>query len=177
LNVAKHLTPEEVHAFRKKVVDQCTLDISRATIPFFAFHNNQVVLFGSGTLLQIADRHFIVSAAHVLDYPAVHGIPTMLSPGTDGGKFIPLDRTRVYTTPIPKGRREGPAMREGDDDDVGVCELPAEIAEQLCPARRFVRLDEVSRRKGFQQGFYMVIGYPVSLSRPLDQEPALSYKT
>ena len=74
---------EEIHAFRHRVMEKCSLEIARCTIPLYGFQNNRLILNGSGVLLQIADYYFLLSAAHVLDVAAIHKICT-IGPGVQG---------------------------------------------------------------------------------------------
>jgi hypothetical protein len=170
------MTPDEIHAFRRRVVEACTMEIARATVPFFVRHKGRMVSCGSGTLLQVADRFFIVTAAHVLDHCTIHNLPFYLPPGTQGGTFIHLNHVRAYTTPIPEGRDPtDPSMREDDPEDVGICELSPEIVNGLGSLRRFVRAPEIDKRKGHPQALYMVIGYPRVFARSLDDDSQQIY--
>jgi len=170
------MTEDEIQAFRKRVVKACTLEIARCTVPFFAHHNGTVISNGTGTLLEIADRHFVLTAAHVLDHATIHNIPHYLPPSANGGSLIHLNKVRAYTTPVPRNRVEtDPEMRNDDPNDVGVVELTPEIAALLLPARRFARLHELDKRKGHDQAMYMVIGYPRAFMKMLDAEGSKIY--
>jgi len=169
LTLMRQLDTTAWHAFRKRFTEECTPSIARATVPMLAFQKDTLVSGGSGTLVQIADRHFLITAAHVIDYATIHNIPFVL-PAKDS-HFQQLNNVRVYTTPVPQGRRQNdPDMREDDKVDVGVIELSSEIVARLDPTRRFVRLQEISRRRGFPEGLYMLIGYPKVHLKTVDPE-------
>jgi hypothetical protein len=160
---------EEMHAFRKQYAEQCSPRIANATIPLLGWQNDTLNSCGSGTLVQIGDRHFLLTAAHVVDLASIHNI-LLAIPGKDN-QFIPLNKVRIYTTPIPQGRRQTDAdMRDDDKEDVGVIDLSPDIVARLETTRRFVRLSETGRREGFPEGLYMVIGYPTTHLRALDAE-------
>jgi len=50
--------------------------VTQSTIPIFRFDENQLRLHGTGVFLRIGDRHFILTAAHVLDANVYHKMST-----------------------------------------------------------------------------------------------------
>ena len=123
------------------MISECAPEIVRCTIPFYGWVNDQPVQNGTGVLFRLGDVHFVIAAAHVLDYPAIHNIPYMT--GGEGGKLIPLLIKKVVTSPVPVGYRpEESDMRNDDPWDIGIAELTPDTASQLTPFWRFAELRE-----------------------------------
>jgi hypothetical protein len=121
---------------------------------------------GSGVLLEIADHRFLLTAAHVVDFLAIHGFPQYLAPCTSDEPPIPLENVKIYTSPIPPGvDQEDPGMCDVDPFDVAVCELPPSVAEKITEPRRFVRLMDIDASVEQIPGLYMVTGYPIEFTR------------
>jgi hypothetical protein len=153
-----------VYEFWRQVYEASALEISRATVSIYGYHQRAVHQNGSGVLLKIGDKHFLLSAAHVIDYTAIHGIPYLLSPA-EGKEPIPLDRVRACTSPWPAHRDpKDPDMRDADPLDVGFVELNREIVDRLQPARRFAPLQEIDVGERLRLGCYLLLGYPRQLS-------------
>jgi hypothetical protein len=81
MSQVRKATLEEIHAFRRRVMEQCSLEIARCTIPLYGLQDARPVLNGSGVLLEIGEHYFLLSAAHVLDVAAIHKFPYYLAPG------------------------------------------------------------------------------------------------
>ncbi len=156
-------SPEEFLAIRQRMISECAPEIVRWTIPFYGWVNDQPVQNGTGVLFRLGDVHFVIAAAHVLDYPAIHNIPYMT--GGEGGKLIPLLIKKVVTSPVPVGYRpEESDMRNDDPWDIGIAELAPDTASQLTPFWRFAQLREAEPSPDAPQAIYYVVGYPFQLT-------------
>jgi hypothetical protein len=158
------LETNEIHDFRVRIAEECRQQIARSTVPIFGSQDDKPVENGSGVLFSIADRYFLITAAHVIDFATIHKTPYYLSSGKDGGAFIPMNNVQTATSPIPTTRdRLDRDMRDDDPFDVGVCELPLTIVEQLQPVG-FLRMPDVDLSLVHKQACYMVMGYPFAQS-------------
>jgi hypothetical protein len=96
-------------------------------------------LHGTGTLLQIADRHFVITAGHVI------------TGGNSNLFMIPSDSPlKVFFI--------GEAIL-ADNFDVGVLELRLDEARRI-PPDRFLRLNQFSADIGTADSLYAVMGFP-----------------
>src|SRR5262245_6663465 len=59
---------------RHQIDEPFTTSIAPYTVAFLGVKDDATHLFGTGILLQVGDKHFIVSAAHVLDFATIHQI-------------------------------------------------------------------------------------------------------
>jgi hypothetical protein len=162
----------KVYKFWGRVYEASAPDISRSTVSIYGYHQNAIRQNGSGVLLQIGDEHFLLSAAHVIDFTSIHDIPYLLSPAK-GTEPVALNKFRVGTSPIPPNRDpKDPNMRDDDLLDVGFIELNQSIVERLLPVRRFATLREVDVDGGLKRGCYLILGYPhkLSVTDPLKQK-------
>lgn len=64
--------------------------LTKATVPILRYEDAQLLLNGTGVFLRIGDRHFIVTAAHVLDANVYRRIPLTLGLGTCLAKYCLL---------------------------------------------------------------------------------------
>jgi hypothetical protein len=147
-----------------RVCDASAPEISRSTVSIYGYHQNAVHQNGSGVLLEIGEKHFLLSAAHVIDFTSIHGITYMLSPA-EGKEPVPLVNFNAGTSALPPHRDpKDPDMRDDDPLDVGFIELNDEIVHRLLPVRRFATLREVDVDNKLKLGCYLILGYPHKLS-------------
>jgi len=140
-------------------------DVTRSTVAVFGHGNGVTQQFGSGVLFKIANRHFVLTAAHVVDHGTIHKIPFAISPVKPGEPPIQLTGVDTGTTPVPSGRKENdPHMRDDDPLDVGFVELTSEMVARTCGEARFATLDEVDTTDGLLQGCYLIYGFPCKFS-------------
>jgi hypothetical protein len=159
---------------RMKVEQEAVSSISLCTVPIFGKQNDLPVLNGSGVLLQIADKHFLVTAAHVLDFATIHKIPYYIGAWQQGALPIYLGGMGVLTSGYPPNRAlDDPEMRDDDPFDVGVAILPAEILDQLS-GRRFLNLTEVDAARRTLDAAYLFFGFPLAFSEPIHHERVIS---
>jgi hypothetical protein len=129
------------------------------------YEKNTPVPTGTGVLLQIAEQHFLVSAAHVLDFMSIHEIPYLLSPSEYDQPFIPISPWRCWSSLIPAGRDpKDLEMRNDDPFDVGYVELPADVVNRMGTRYRFAGLSEVDVHDDLLPGYYLIHGFPGFLS-------------
>jgi hypothetical protein len=156
----RRATADEEADFRWRVIQNGRPQIARATIAFFGWRDRPIQN-GTGVLLRIADRHFVIAAAHVLDFPTIHNIPCDVSAHDQPGPPIPLTFVRHLCSPIPPSRRRNdPHMRNDDPWDVAVVELTPDLAARLSETRRFLGLPDLDTAAEFSQGIYYLYGYP-----------------
>jgi hypothetical protein len=143
-------------------VMEALTEIIRCTLPFYGWVNYQPVQNGTGVLLQIGHAAFILAAAHVLDYPAIHEIHYVTA--DEQGQSVPLHFKKVVTSPVPPGSQPKDSdMRDDDPWDIGIAELAPETADKLRTYWRFAQLREIDAA-GTIQGTFLVAGYPFALT-------------
>lgn len=124
------------------------------TVPLFALAPRGVpVLEGTGVLVQIADAHFLFTAAHVV------------------GGIVKDGRALLFGTQDGLFSLEGLDVKVSDDRedvDVAFIRMPQQLADEVAPRKSFVRLSEVDmERRAPRVGSYGVLGFPRGL-RTLD---------
>jgi hypothetical protein len=127
------------------------------TLPLFANKGDHLALFGSGVLFQLADHHFLITAAHVMDEALKaerHGYSFFVD-GRPGHGLLPLNKFLVLRS------LEGPLGRDDDPFDLAVARLPKELAEALVPHRRFLHMPEIDAfDPQHRESGYAIYGYP-----------------
>lgn len=104
---------------------------------------------GSGVLIQVADRHFVITAAHVLD---LWGKLSLIVP-LAGGMTVNLTACRAEVT------------KDTEHADFAIIPLTEAMAAVLLQSKAFVRLSEMDAAAATPQGMHAVFGYPQELSR------------
>jgi hypothetical protein len=108
-------------------------------LPLLANKGDHLALFGSGVLFELADHHFLITAAHVMDEALDaerHGY-SFLVDGKPGHGLLALNKFLVLSS------LKGPLGKDDDPFDLSVARLPRELAETLVPHRRFLHMREV----------------------------------
>ena len=127
------------------------------TLPLFANKGDHLALFGSGVLFQLADHHFLITAAHVMDEALKaerHGYSFFID-GRPGQGLLPLNKFLVLSS------LKGPLGRDDDPFDLSVACLPRELAETLVPHRSFLHMPEVDVfDPQDRDSAYAIYGYP-----------------
>jgi hypothetical protein len=147
---------------------------ARAAIPFFAVQNRKLVQCGSGLLLRIAHKHFVLTAAHVLDIHAILNLQLYVGSRVQGGPPTPLIGSKLIRSPHnpkldPVKDYNELRLKESDPLDCGVLELADETAAMLAENRRFATLREVDITGPHKMGCLLLAGFPGSLSK-FDEE-------
>jgi hypothetical protein len=106
---------------------------------------------GTGTLLAVADAHFVVTAAHVLRQALSHGMTLGVSSG-DKQNFTATTSDWMLTT-----SSEGHAS--DDKFDVAVYRLSAPELQRFVGVS-FIRIADVSFERDLASGYFVVCGHP-----------------
>jgi hypothetical protein len=146
-------------AFCARIVKTAAPNIARCTVPLFGLQDERMIVNGTGTLFSIGSRYFVLSAAHVLDFPGIHNVPYYV-PSADEGEPVGLKIIQIVSSPLPKR-----ADRDNDPFDIGVAELHADTAVRLTPYWRFARLMELDIATPPLQAYYYVLGFPISMTQ------------
>ena len=144
---------------------ECRARISVVTIPLYTKQYGITLLCGSGVLLQIAEKYFIVSAGHTFDARRMLDLPLWVTDGVVGNSLLPLGQVliRSSVTAVAYDRTDEPF-------DTAVCELSSETASKIAVQKRFLRLIDVDPWDQQEpRSWYMVYGYPTKLS-PADEQ-------
>lgn len=117
-------------------------------IPIWAAQNEKPVQCGTGTLLRVADKRFLITAEHVTQITTRHKLQLYIADGVQGASNVALEGRLDRTTQF----------------DVSVWELGDDIAQQL-PNRTFLTTASFDRTNNRPtEGWYFVHGYPNELS-------------
>lgn len=139
--------------------------VRESTVPIFCKPDGVSVIEGTGTLLRIAERSFLVSAAHVLWEAQRKGLPDLPYREPKDGMFNLLAKPFRY--------RSNPSYKR-DRLDVGIIELDADEVARL-EGYRFIRLLETNTNWKPDDDLYLVAGYPTELaSRNRPNQPVIS---
>jgi hypothetical protein len=146
------LTPKHI-AFNAQAAateDQTT----RYVIPLYAIdENKERYALGTAVLLKINDKHFLITAAHVMDENKNPRWATDIEiPGKN--KFIPLNG-QVIKTPLP------PSGKRNDDKwDTAVVQLNNDLITQL-DHHDVLDINQVDPSdKPYKKSIYTFTGYP-----------------
>ncbi len=115
-----------------------------STIPIMVMYDGKLGLLGTGSLFRIADAHFLVTAAHVLERANEHKAPILV--GSTG-----------YTHPLQIG---GGSFKAADDSlDVAIWRLSEKTVGCL-NNNTFLCLQDVLALDRFDDDNYFVCGFP-----------------
>jgi hypothetical protein len=129
------------------------------TVGLYAKHppTQRAVFQGSGVLLKIETRAFILTAAHVVRFLHDHkNEGSSLWVATMGPIQIPmytLAGSQIIYNP-------------SDDYDIAIIPLGEAVARALSEAKRFLRLGDLERGQDLLQGAYCVLGFPAQHNTP-----------
>lgn len=167
----------QIHEWWGKLYKATRDAIIHATVPVFGYQNETVVQAGTGVLFRIADQHFVLTAAHVLDIALEHEIPLTIGNGAENGHPVKIERLTGGRSPLPPGEdSKDPDVRLNDPFDVGYIELGDNEMRQMSPDCRFATLQDVDPGK-VKQGCYLVLGYPNVYSDPDKVKQAIAVHT
>jgi hypothetical protein len=116
---------------------------------------------GTGTLLKVADRSFLVTAAHVLIEADKDGFPLYVADYDVGCAFQRLRGTQHF-------------IRESRVD-VAVVELASDLIECLAN-RKFLRLADMDFQDHVREGLFFLLGYPCELNPSDSESPTIAGK-
>jgi hypothetical protein len=155
---AKQLASQR-KSFFQKVKREAYPKLITSTVPIFVVKHKEPEPHGTGVLLSIADRLFLISAAHVFDDPKECGWHIGLG-GLTGERFAHLSSARILSSRVPDG-----AGRSSDPLDLLAAELPPHVAQELTARREPIRLGDIALdTKDYHDCWYLICGYPRVLS-------------
>lgn len=127
------------------------LTAAAATVAIVGAKSPVVRQIGSGTLLAVADAHFVVTAAHVLRHAQSHGMTVGVSSG-DNQSFTAITGDWMLTTSSDGGASD-------DQFDIAVSRLSPNQLHRFAGVT-FVRIADVSFERDLTSGYFVVSGYP-----------------
>jgi len=143
---------------------ECRARIAKVTVPLFTEQFGKTFVCGSGVLLQIAEKGFIVSAGHTFDARKIANLPLWVTNGVVDSKLLPLGEVTIRSSAT-----NDPVDRTDEPYDIAVCELPAETTAQIVGEKQFLRLIDVDPwDRQDPRSWYKVFGFPTALS-PADE--------
>ncbi len=117
-----------------------------SVVPIYAYFGDKMILFGSGTLLRVADSRLLVTASHVTCCANKKGI----------GLFVPADSGKKKFVSV-RGRM---ASVSKSTVDISFVELPEDCFSVL-NLRKFLNLSDFEVRPGSsRKALYYIHGYP-----------------
>jgi len=121
------------------------------------------MLWATGVLLRVGDKHFVLTAAHVFDAFPMRPIPLVITDGVVGNPLFPVGDVTLRRSPTAI-----PGQRLKDDPfDTCVCDISIETADKIIAGQqyRFLELKEVEPwDENNARGWYMVLGFPTKLN-------------
>lgn len=164
--------PETI-AFLMRTSIECRSPISNWTMPLFGIQYDHGNVSATSELLQIGDKFFLLSAAHVFD--AHHWPPGRIPLNvTDGTREI----FAIGDVTLIRSQTKDPVNRFDDDSfDIAVCELPKATADKIASGGRFrfLRLNEIDPWGPLDpRDWFMVFGFPGVDNPPVPITQAIS---
>jgi hypothetical protein len=101
----------------------------------------------SGVFVQVADKRFLVTAAHYLEALHKAGIDSFIAQGEQGSHPVFILTERWYTT-----------IRE--QADLAVCLLEPALVEYLGPKVKYLRITDFIPKQECRDGWFVIAGYP-----------------
>jgi hypothetical protein len=131
----------------KRISDFIPRDAWRSTVAIVVAKRPAVHLLGTGSLFQIADRHFVVTAAHVIRL--AHEYDRTIGISGDSNSLISVHGEWILSDSSP-----------GEDPfDVAVYLLPEPSVQRLSQSR-FFRMSQVSFGEQSKTAVFTVFGHP-----------------
>jgi hypothetical protein len=93
----------------------------------------------SGVLVQIADKHFLVTAAHYLEATHNAGFDSFLARGKPGSHPLFIHTEKWYTT-------------ISEEADLAVCQLDEALVDYLGPTQKYLRISDFKPKQECQNG-------------------------
>lgn len=146
---------ERFQKYKTELLRATSNSILESTIQFFYDNKNgEPAGFGSGFLIRLADRYFMVTAAHVIAeyYNKIY----VILPSKElqlGGK--------LHFTPMPAS-----GTRDDDNIDIAVMELDDSVVADLLVSFKFTTIENIELgHKSKENQYYLSIGYPGDLTK------------
>ncbi|MBI1901016.1 MAG: hypothetical protein HYS13_07885 [Planctomycetia bacterium] len=137
--MSEEITEKDIWMQLFALADRCQPIVTKYTVCIYAHQQNRLQVVGTGLVLRIADKHFLMSAAHVLDFTFYHGLPFFAAAVSETpAPPVPLLFVRRHSSARRKDLSEkDPNLRDYDPVDVSVAELQDETSASASapPAR------------------------------------------
>jgi hypothetical protein len=101
----------------------------------------------SGVFVQIADKRFLVTAAHYLEATHNAGFDSFLAHGEKGSHPVFIHTEKWWTT-------------KSEQADLAVCLLDPALVEYLGPKQRYLRITDFKPKQECGNGWYVIVGFP-----------------
>jgi len=150
------------------LTNECQPRISKSTICLYGFQNG-LKQNGTAILLRVADKHFLVSAAHVLDFTFYHSFQYFTTSSYDENSLFRLKFiSRQSSAKPPNVPSNSPQLRDDDPIDISVAELSPETVQELQKGKHFLQLADLDGSELRTAAGIIVFGYPTdfSISKP-----------
>lgn len=135
-------------------------DLYRHIASIYREHPRKAVLYGSGFFLNIADKYFLITAAHVLDEISNY---TILIAGSKSQYLQTLEGI-IWTSKSPTGNRND------DQIDIGIVELSHSFAKSL-GLDIFINLSRADLEDtGKNNSVYIATGYPANRNKHITRK-------
>jgi hypothetical protein len=141
--------------FRERVFRAAEDSIEHCTVPVVVEDGTRFIDYRTGVLVQIADMHFLVTAAHWLrELQAAENRIALVMPQKELKPIILMDEM-IWST-------------KDDREDLSVTHLTPPVVNYLKGHYRYVRLSEMMSRDDREQegGFYLLFGFPFTMMQP-----------
>ena len=161
--------PESRAFIRTMQIEAAPFVASRTIVLYGASEAGIPYILGTGVPLAVAVRHLILTAAHVFDDVKPEGQAVYISPGSAGGKLIPLDPLQICRSARPAcgklhvrpSARRASGDRKNDHFDTALVFLPPEVAAQIGPGIIFCQLSDLDPFDNQAPGsYYFLNGFP-----------------
>ncbi len=139
--------------FLCRVRDEAIPKIDASTVPIYGFQDKQVKQNRTGVLFRIADTHFILTAAHVMQEIIQARIPLL------------ADFSTRHKIPIPLVEGWFHMTEEKDGRDVAAIAIPPSVVADLPAHRQFLTLADIETEPESKRGFYLAFGFPTEWYR------------
>jgi len=137
--------------------DELQPRLSSCTVPIGWTRGNEIGIYGTGTLVRVADVSFLVTAHHVLERARHEGYDLQVFDSPPGSPALAL-------CGLVSGSPE---------HDVVIIELEQETVAAL-PNRSYLSVHDADRHnRRPRQGIHVVYGYPASQAEPDDSRTKL----
>jgi hypothetical protein len=146
---------KKYETYRHDLIDQIAESLSSTTVQFF-YENKKGLpeATGSGLFFEVENRHFVITAAHVI---AEHPNDTYIIVGTEGIILGGL----LHFVALHNSEK-----RKDDKIDLAFIELDNSLINLIKSQYRFLTLDDIQVDHSINESFqYLSYGYPVTKTK------------
>ena len=144
-DIARHSDKNEQVKLAGVIAESLRLVSELCAVPIYVHQEERFAQHGTGTLLRVDSRSFLLTAAHVVNDADDLELPLYVVDCQVGAKFHRLRGNRVF-------------VREGRFD-IAVVELTPQVIDSL-PARKFLRLADMDFQDHIRDGLFFLFGFP-----------------